>query len=129
MKIEDVIKIVDDLNERAFEYGGSAGWAVTAAHGEIWVELMGIPIWDSQEDEREMVGTCEKCGGSGSGPMDKATIGGLCEACGGDGKDDPREDLALFLPREACRIAREIISGCEPKTDSEEPLPHDKVGQ
>lgn len=124
MKTKEILKIVDDLNERAFEVGATGAWAVTAAHGEHWVEYLGIPVWDSQEDERSGTDPCKACKGTGLRAI--AKVHAACPICQGAGYTGPLEPLAIFLPRRACEIAREIIKACEPKPDSEYPLPHDK---
>jgi len=127
MNLEAVRKVIDDLNDRGFEYVGHAFWSVSyCGSGSIVVEAMGIPIWDSEEDEREQIGTCPKCGGSGADPdWVEGSARPTCPTCGGDGEDDLWEPLAAFLPRRLMEIALELLLMAGPKSDSETSMAHD----
>jgi len=123
MKLEDVVGIVDVLNERSGETAGCTAWSVQAAGGAIQVFLNNTRLWDSEEDEREEIGTCETCSGTGK---EDATAVTTCGQCGGTGKDRPFEPLIVYLPRAAFQHALEVIEMTRPRSDLSEDLPHDR---
>jgi hypothetical protein len=68
------------------------------------VEYMGIALWDSESDDRQLIGKCDKCMGTGSG----SDMGGTCTNCGGSGLDEPREPLDDYLRKAAVKLADDI---------------------
>jgi hypothetical protein len=122
--LEDIIKVVDSLNERGMQEGPGAMFHVATNEYSTHIMMLGhIVLWDSDEDEREEIGTCERCGGTGNFEEDRLQMASsaeqYCAHCGGDGRGEPKEPLGILVAREAARVAREILTAVTPRPDAE----------
>jgi len=134
-ELHEVVSIVAQLNDRGLETVGCAAWWVSSNSEQIQVHLYDQCLWDSEEDERELVGTCPTCKGTGAVkvPMGDGTLnenqvmgGTACGSCGGSGKSYPYEPLERYLPRAAFEHALEILGMTRPRNDLEVPMAHDR---
>lgn len=115
----EILAVLDALNERARERVGQAIFSLTTDGTTYVVDLLGTEVWDSENDDRPILGPCDpRCPGQGK------THGPLC--CQGPDEDGgPREALDTFLPREACKIALEIVRAMEPRPQDPRQMAHD----
>ncbi len=108
--LQEAIEAVEKIN------GLGEGMCATVSYeplsGSISIEHSGSLIWDSEDDEREQVGECAKCRGSGiEGELETHPPQPIvCTTCGGTGKDDPREPLFLYLVCELRRRAQKMLN-------------------
>lgn len=136
--LKEIIKSINMLNNRAMELTGQMLFSVEiityeeSSHYQI--KMLGITIWDSNDDEREGIDKCHTCDGKGFIEIEESTV--ICEykkntsidecpICDGIGKTGPLESLLSFIPREALRFAFVIIGAMKPNQQCEDELPHD----
>lgn len=112
--LNEALAVVEKINDHTMTMVGSTILTVQAEpySGEVAVMTGELCIWDSDQDDREQVGACEECGGTGEMRLDG--VDGYCGRCGGDGKDDPREPLEAYVRRELRSFAETYASAAGP---------------
>lgn len=101
--MDDVAAVVDLLNDEQLEAFGEAWWTMTYATRFVAVAWNGIPMWDSESDNRDDSGICDDCDGSGTAGPPTSSV--PCTACGGSGTGCPKEPLILYLRRRILSMA------------------------
>jgi len=97
--------------------GGTCLSLCIADENTMQIVLWGGPVlWDSIDDDRELIGVCSKCNGTGS-DVSKHPISG-CSNCGGGGKVLPKEPLSLHLLHTLRSLETEVGSICRALEDN-----------
>lgn len=100
-----VVKLNDELHDRLrlTDAPVFSLWATGIACAIMYGEQA---VWDSENDDRELVGVC-KCvepGEDGGPDLD-------CKTCGGEGKDEPQESIETYVRRAVLMHAKQTIEG------------------
>lgn len=102
--------VVEKINDIGMQVVGSTFLvlSVEPASGGCWIVLDGTAIWSSEDDEREHVGVCPACRGTGQ-VMEE--VHGQCLSCGGAGTDiDQYESLEVYVRRALRKRAEELLA-------------------
>jgi hypothetical protein len=109
------LQTAEELNDVELAATGACHWSATICFGMVTIEWNGIHMWDSDEDDRKEIGTCQRCDGNGSvepPEMETAEVDvrfdTTCPACGGHGTAEPKEPLRDHLIRQITTFRNEV---------------------
>lgn len=110
--LEEVLALVERLNGDAMTEQGETFLHVEhePLSGTIQISLGSGCLWDSECDDREDVGICQKCGGSGNFYDIDLRDMASCPGCGGTGKDEPKESLETYVRRQLRGMAISMLA-------------------